>query len=107
MKRLLLILMCAAMLWGVMRCQDAQADRWVRTRTLPEGYYVICAMLADDVPFCGPVAYIEGSDANTEELCEILNQEPLTPPGAECIYFLWFENGWMRQPPPCKYLPES
>lgn len=103
MKRLLLVLTLTLLLLS----SYVFADHWTRTRTLPEGLYVICVILVDNSPLCGPVAYIDGTDDKTQELCDILNDEPMTMPGNECLYFLWQDGEFVRQLPPCAYLPDT
>ena len=104
MKRLIIVCLCTIL---VCICTKvALADRWMRIDILPEGLYIICVMLGNE-PVCGPLAYIDGTVEKTQELCDILNDEPMAMPGQEHIYFRWEDGDLIKFESPCKYLSSA
>jgi len=102
--KLIFLLMGFALAWGIIRCEEARADQWIRNGTWEPGDYIACAILSDGRPFCVN-AIAEGTVAEAEDACSILNDEPLTVPDDVPIWFKWTGKTFVSAPMPCRYIP--
>ena len=100
MKKLLLILAV------LMLPASVFADHWVRSGTMEPGIYIACALLDDGTrPFCVN-AYAVGGAEEAQGMCDTLNDEPMTMPGEQPIWFLWNldTKDFKKVSHPCKYI---
>jgi len=102
MKKLILILMGVTMAWALFKCQEAHADKWVRTGILDPGHYLICVMYGTEPGVCY-MTICAGTLAETDEQINILNADPITPPGIVEFYH-WDSGYWIKYKVPWKYI---
>jgi len=93
----------------------AAAKRWVCDGKFDAGWYMVCANFNDvnEAPYCSGTLYFNGTQEQSDQICDALNIEDLPPDATEeqlsaaPFYFIWKNTQWQPYAIPCKYVGRS
>ena len=127
MKRLIVVLMGLGLLWGIFKCQEANAEsKWVATGSLEPGVYMLLsadyyntAMYAEAIlgmgedfgempydigEFVNGIIFNITKDKNIAGIARYLNNPPLYQPERIREFFVLEDGKWIQTKLPCRFI---
>lgn len=105
-RKLILIGLGVLLGWGLFRCEQAWAGKWIKTgTTFNRGWHLVCTYsdMVDRVsgPTCLAV-WCEGDMGEVNKYIEVWNEPPILE--VESFWYKLENNYWIPIIPPFKYI---